>query len=148
MGRLLTPLPLALQLRQNARPLRLRGVVVHRSTSVTLPLYSFMENLTLTGVDNINGTGNAKGNIINGNSGNKTLSGLDGNDTLNGGLGNDILDGDTGTDTMNGFDGNDTYIVDNVGDLITGQILCLAQLATVAMIDCLAGQETIRFKVV
>ena len=35
---ILTTLPLALQLRQNARPYGYAGVVVHRSTTVTLPV--------------------------------------------------------------------------------------------------------------
>ena len=48
-----------------------------------------VENLTLTDTGNINGTGNALGNVLTGNSGNNTLNGGDGNDTLNGGLGNE-----------------------------------------------------------
>ena len=55
-----------------------------------------IENLTLTGALNINGTGNAVANTINGNSGNNTLRGLGGNDTMHGGDGNDTLDGGTG----------------------------------------------------
>ena len=47
------------------------------------------------------------------------LYGLGGNDTLIGGLGNDYLDGGTGADTMVGGKGNDTYVVDNVGDVVT-----------------------------
>ncbi|MFN9176192.1 MAG: calcium-binding protein [Synechocystis sp.] len=77
-----------------------------------------IENLTLTGITNINGTGNVKNNIITGNSGNNILNGGAGNDTLTGGLGNDTLDGGSGADTMNGGDGNDLYIVDNVGDIV------------------------------
>ena len=88
------------------------------SASVTYRLSDNVENLTLTGIANINGTGNADNNVINGNVGNNVLSGLGGNDTLNGGGGNDTLDGGTGIDVLNGFAGNDTYVVDNVLDLI------------------------------
>ncbi|HEY9605234.1 MAG TPA: hypothetical protein V6C85_26750, partial [Allocoleopsis sp.] len=78
-----------------------------------------IENLTLTGSGNLNGTGNGNNNTITGNSGNNTLDGGAGNDSLLGGNGNDSLIGGVGADTMNGGDGNDTYIVDNVGDVVT-----------------------------
>ena len=105
-----------------------------------------VENLTLTGIANINGIGNAFNNIISGNAGNNILDSLagndsldggDGDDTLNGGLGNDTLkggtgadsltgdagtdslDGGAGADSMDGGDGNDTYVVDDAGDTVT-----------------------------
>jgi Ca2+-binding RTX toxin-like protein len=40
-------------------------------------------------------------------------------DTLTGNAGNDLLMGSTGADNMIGGIGNDTYIVDNVGDVVT-----------------------------
>ncbi|SOB96085.1 beta strand repeat-containing protein, partial [Stappia indica] len=57
-----------------------------------------LENLTLAGSANLNGTGNLQANVIRGNSGNNRLDGAQGADTMIGGL------------------GDDTYIVDNVGD--------------------------------
>ena len=68
-----------------------------------------IENLTLTGIAAINGTGNALDNIIIGNSAANLLIGNDGNDTLDGGA---------GADTMRGGLGNDTYVVDNAGDVV------------------------------
>ena len=50
-----------------------------------------VENLTLTGGGNINGTGNGASNFIVGNDGNNTLAGLGGADTLTGGLGADTF---------------------------------------------------------
>jgi Ca2+-binding RTX toxin-like protein len=79
-------------------------------SSVTHALSVNLENLTLTGAANINGTGNAKANVINGNIGNNVLSGLAGNDTLNGGGGNDTLNGGDGDDTLSGNVGTDTLI--------------------------------------
>lgn len=58
------------------------------------------ENLTLTGSNNISGTGNALNNLLTGNSGANVLSGGGGNDTLNGAGGNDKLAGGAGNDTF------------------------------------------------
>ncbi len=68
-------------------------------SSVTRNLTANLENLTLSGTDNITGAGNALNNVIIGNSGANTLYGLDGADTLNGGLGADTLQGGTGADS-------------------------------------------------
>jgi Ca2+-binding RTX toxin-like protein len=76
----------------------------------TYTLSANVENLTLTGTNAINGTGNAQDNVLTGNTVANTLTGGAGNDTLNGG---------TGADTLLGGLGDDTYTVDNPGDIVT-----------------------------
>ncbi|POF40010.1 hypothetical protein B0D71_23295 [Pseudomonas laurylsulfativorans] len=73
-------------------------------------LGSTLENLELTGSENINGFGNNLNNRLTGNSGANTLAGYGGDD---------VLDGGTGADLMQGGDGADTYYVDNPGDVVS-----------------------------
>ncbi|MBC7837923.1 MAG: putative Ig domain-containing protein [Nitrospiraceae bacterium] len=70
-------------------------------SAVTFTLGANIENLTLTGLAAINGTGNTLNNTLVGNSG------------------ANILSGGTGTDTMSGGAGDDTYVVDVAGDVAT-----------------------------
>jgi Ca2+-binding RTX toxin-like protein len=86
------------------------------------------ENLTLTGMGAVAGTGNDKANTIVGNGGANALSGEDNNDSLSGGASNDSLTGGSGNDTLDGGAGadglaggadDDTYVVDNAKDVVT-----------------------------
>ena len=95
------------------------GGIDRVDSSITLTLASYVENLTLTGSDAINGTGNTLANVVNGNSAANVLNGGSGNDTLFGGGGNDTLDGGSGSDSMSGGAGNDTYVVDLITDAMS-----------------------------
>ena len=77
-------------------------------SNISVTLTRTTGNLTLLGIDNVNGTGNDLNNIITGNKGSNTLVGAGGVDSLNGGDGNDILNGGTGNDAVVGGNGTDT----------------------------------------
>lgn len=126
--------------------------VVYSSISIPFRLANNVENLVLTGVAPLKGSGNAlsntiKGNsagnllrgldgndIIHGNGGNDTLEGGAGNDRLFGGDGNDKLDGGLGTNALSGGNGDDTYIINSSSDIVQ-------EAGTAAQTD---GTDTVR----
>ncbi|MFZ6820336.1 putative Ig domain-containing protein [Undibacterium sp. Ji22W] len=79
-------------------------------TTVTYTMPANVEKLILMDTAAINANGNSADNILIGNSGVNTLTG---------GAGNDFLDGAAGSDKLYGGTGNDTYVIDNIGDLIS-----------------------------
>jgi hypothetical protein len=103
---------------------------IKASVTYTLDDADEIENLTLTGSKDIDGTGNNYDNGLTGNSGDNLLKGLDGKDSLNGGKGEDRLTGggdadtfvfgkDFGKDTINDFNaGTDLINLDAINDII------------------------------
>ena len=82
------------------------GTDTVRTALASYTLGANVENLTYTGAGSFTGKGNALANVITGGAG---------ADTLNDGANAPGL----GVDTLIGGAGNDTYIVSNVGDVIT-----------------------------
>jgi Ca2+-binding RTX toxin-like protein len=89
-------------------------------SSITYTLPGHVENLDLTGVANINATGNSLQNTIRGNAGNNIIAGGGGTDTLSGGLGVDtflIRDGFAVTVTDLGAGGRDILSISNTSSV-------------------------------
>lgn len=76
--------------------------------SITFTLASKLEDLVLTGLKEIDGSGNSAGNSIIGNVASNTLKGMGGGDVLVGGLGSDNLWGGAGKDLFVFNDVNDS----------------------------------------
>jgi Ca2+-binding RTX toxin-like protein len=116
-------------------------------------LGSSLENLTLTGAADIDGTGNdattggTGNNLIIGNGGANVLVGFGGNDTLQGGDGDDVLVGDGlavanvssgagGADTLTGGAGRDYFVFDKLTSVDTITDFTIAD-------DILALEDTV-----
>ena len=86
--------------------------------SISYTIADNVEELDLTGSEDLTGTGDAGDNTIAGNDGDNLLVGLEGDDTLYGGAGDDVLDGGAGGDLMLGGAGDDLYLVDSEDDAV------------------------------
>ncbi|MEV5407097.1 calcium-binding protein, partial [Streptomyces albidoflavus] len=91
------------------------------NASVHFTLGQNVENLLLTGADDISGTGNGLNNTIIGNAGNNTLDGGAGDDSLIGGGGSDRLVGGDGADILRGGGHYDGLHGDDGDDRLFGE---------------------------
>jgi Ca2+-binding RTX toxin-like protein len=97
---------------------------VKSTIAYTLSSTQEVENLTLLGSANVNGTGNSLGNVLIGNDGNNTLTGNAGADTLTGGSGADIYSYSTGhgADTIDNTSTDSALDRLNVTNLTSAQV--------------------------
>ncbi|MDR6160449.1 M12 family metallo-peptidase [Pseudomonas fluorescens] len=79
---------------------------------------------------NLNNLKNVENVVVTG-AGDFTLAGNDLGNSLTGSSGNDFINGGKGADTMTGGGGNDTYIVDNIGDVVSETGTSLSEIDSV-----------------
>jgi Ca2+-binding RTX toxin-like protein len=113
---------------------------IESSVTFSLEAIANVENLTLSGTDAINATGNADNNVITGNTANNNLNGGGGDDTLTGSIGNDTLNGDVGIDTADystlaqSITLLPTGIVNKAGGTGTDQLIKIAKIVANAAV--------------
>lgn len=112
-------------------------------SSVTYTLGTNLENLILTGLSAINGTGNAYNNVLTGNVASNTLTGGQGSDTLDGGEGNDryVYNLRDGLDRLSDVAGQDTIVLGPGIDFDHTVIRLDATTAHLRLLD-IEGNET------
>ena len=100
------------------------GIDTMLSNVTTVLDFANIENLTLGGNNNVNGTGNILDNVLTGNGSNNALRGDAGADTLIGGNGVDTLTGGSGNDVFRfaaGQSGTGNNNRDLITDFVRGQ---------------------------
>jgi Ca2+-binding RTX toxin-like protein len=107
------------------------------SATASFVLADNVEQLTLAGAADLDGTGNVLANLIAGNAGANLLSGLAGADTLLGGAGDDRLDGGAGADKLTGGEGADVFVLgaDAVHPTGAGGVMETDQILDLSFVD-------------
>lgn len=100
------------------------------------------ENVTLSGIANVNATGDAGANILMGNGGANVLNGAGGNDLLSGGAGVDTLDGGAGIDAALYMGARSTYAVLQAPN---GALAVSGRIDGMDGLDLVFGIESIQF---
>ena len=107
-------------------------------SSVSLTLAANVEDLALTGIAKLSGTGNTLANAITGNDAANTLSGLGGDDVLRGGKGVDTLTGGSGADRF-AFNDGETGASTKTADRITDFSAKASDRIDLSAVDARAG---------
>ena len=81
-------------------------------SSISYILSETLENIQLTGMADVNATGNSGDNVLVGNSGNNVLDGLAGADSMAGGAGDDYYVEDQAGDHVQEFEGDGTDTIE------------------------------------
>src|SRR5688572_14460097 len=88
---------------------------------ISYTLSDNVENLTLRGSADLQGTGNNRNNRLIGNAGDNLLVGQQGHDTLEGNAGDDTLNGGGASDRLAGGEGDDTLTLSlDESDVVDG----------------------------
>jgi Ca2+-binding RTX toxin-like protein len=103
----------------------------------SLTSYGTVENLTLLGSANINGSGNNLNNILVGNAGSNTLNGALGNDTLTGGAGADYFRFNTAIGNIDTI--TDFTVVDDTIQLAASIFLALGPVGALSADQFIIG---------